>query len=149
MRASPTVLVVMFGMVVIASAMTGAAMAADDTERVDIGETMRDDLFTDDGQINTTDTATSPAFGGGVITQWDDITPDTPQLDRGIRQTMVKPLLVSMIWVADISSRIGYTMATTIGVGATKFVLQSALVTMLAGAAYRVYQLARGVVGDA
>jgi len=149
MRASPTILLVMFGMVVIASATVGATMAADDTERVDVGETMRDDLFTDNGQINTTDTATTPAFGGGVVTQWDKITPDTPQLDRGIRQTMVKPLLASMIWVADVSSRIGYTMATTIGVGATKFVLQSAMVTMLAGAAYRVYQLAREVVGDA
>jgi len=149
MRASPTILVVMFGMVVIASAMTGAGMAADDTERVDVGETMRDDLFTDDGQINTTDTATTPEVGGGVVTQWDEMTPDTPQLDRGIRQAMVKPLMVSMIWVADVSSRIGYTVATTIGVSATLFVLESAVVTMLAGAAYRVYQLAREVVGDA
>jgi hypothetical protein len=148
MRRVPTVGGVTLVVALISGMMLGATMAAEDTERVDVGETMRDDLFTDDGQINTTDTATSPQFGGGVVTQWDNITPDTPQLDRGIRQTMVKPLLVSMIWVADVSSRIGYTMATTIGVGATKFVLQSAVVTMLAGAAYRVYQLARGVVED-
>jgi hypothetical protein len=136
---------VMVGTVVIASAMTGAAMAADDSERVDVGETMREDLFTDDGAINTTDTTTRPQFGGGVVTQWDEITPETPQLDRGIRQTILKPLLVAMIWVADVSSRIGYAMATTIGVGATKLVLQSAVVAMLVGAAYRVYQLVRAM----
>jgi len=40
-------------------------------------------------------------------------------------------------------------MATTIGVGATKLVLQSAVVAMLAGAVVRIYQTMREVVGDA
>jgi len=149
MRPTLTILSVLFAMTVIAGAMVGATMAADDTKRVDVGETMREDLFTDDGAINTTDTTTRPQLGGGVVTQWDEIAPDTPQLDRGIRQTMVKPLLLSMIWVADVSSRIGYTMATTIGVGATEVILQSAVVAVMAGYVLRIYQTMREVVGDA
>jgi len=148
MRRVPTVGGVTLVVALISGMMLGATMAAEDTERVDVGETMRDDLFTDDGQINTS-AGDPPARLAGLEHHAAGVSPDTPRLDSAVRQAMIKPLLVSMIWVSDVGSRIGYTMATTIGVGATKLVLQSAVVAMLAGAVVRIYQTMREVVGDA
>jgi len=138
----------MLVMTLISGMMLGATMAAEDTERVDVGETMRDDLFTDDGAINSS-AGDPPARLAGLEHHAARVSPDTPRLDSAVRQAMIKPLLVSMIWVSDLGSRIGYTMATTIGVGATKLVLQSTVVAMLAGAVVRIYQTMREVVGDA
>jgi len=109
---------------------------------------MREDLFTDDGAINST-ASDPPARLAGLEHHAARVSPDTPRLDSAVRQAMIKPLLVSMIWVSDVGSRIGYAMASTIGVGATKLVLQSAVVAMLAGAVVRIYQTMREVVSDA
>lgn len=139
----------MLGLTLIAGMMLGANMAAGSGERVDVGDMMREELINDDGTINTSSAEQpQPAPIEAVENRTPDVTPATPTLDATVRQTVVKPMILAMIKVTDVGARVGYALATTIGIGATKFLLSSSVVALMAGATYRMYQIVREVFDE-
>jgi len=134
-----------FAIILLMGAMIGANAAAYDEPRSDVDGLLKAEMLAEDGTIaedvESEPPATPVPTGERVADELETLFPETPQLDAAIRQGLVKPLLLAGIWVADVGTGIGYGLASTIGVGATQFVLRGATVGLVAVPCYRLYQL--------
>ena len=150
---TPVMLVVMLLMVGISGALVGVNEAASGGEPVDMFEMLHEETFTDDGEIKESEPPeTQPAELRDVNERLDEHTerlesvfPETPGIDRWMRQKLVKPMVLGGFHVADAGFRFGYAMASTVGVGVTRFILNGAVVSVLAGVALHTYRVFRGV----
>ena len=130
----------------IAGAMIGANEAAAGGEPVDLFEMLHEDMFTDDGELREREPPeTQPEAIRDFDERVDQASPETPRIDRWLRQYLVKPLLLASLYVADAGFRIGYAMATTLGRGVTRLLLNGAVAGMLAGIALYTFHVTRRV----
>jgi hypothetical protein len=149
---SPVVVVVMLLMVGVTGALVGANEAASGGEPVDMFELLHEETFTDDGDLKESEPAAQPAELRDVNERLDEhserlesLFPETPGIDRWMRQNLVKRMVLAAFHVADAGFRVGYAMASTVGVGVTRFVLNGAVVSVLAGVALHTYRVFREV----
>jgi hypothetical protein len=150
---SPVVVVVMLLMVGITGALVGANEAASGGEPVDMFDMLHEETFTDGGELKESEPPeTQPAELREVNERLDDraerleaLYPDTPQLDRWLRQHLVIPMILGAFHVADAGFHVGYAMATTLGAGVTRLVLHGAVVSVLAGVGLYTYRVVREV----
>ena len=131
---------IFLAVVLLMGASIGANAVAVDEPRPDVDQLMKAELFTDSGEIQTdTDPENQPL--PELTEQIERYHPDTPSLDASIRQQLMKPMLLAGIWVADLGAGIGYSVASTIGVGATMLVVNGGMVGIVAIPLHRVYRL--------
>jgi len=150
---SPVVVVVMLLMVGITGALVGANEAATGGEPVDMFNMLHEETFTDDGELKESEPPeTQPAELREVNERLDDraeqlaaLYPDTPQMDRWLRQHLVIPMILGAFHVADAGFNVGYAMAATLGAGVTRLVLHGAVVSVLAAVTLHTYRLFREV----
>jgi len=140
----PISLILMAFIMLFAGATIGANQAAMDEPAVDLVERLHEDSFTEDGEIVQRE---PPEGSPGVEFEFGervaDATPDTPKLDRWVRQNIVKPVLIAAFWVAGLGNRLGYVMVSTLGVNLTRVVFNGSVVFMLAGTMVHFYKLMR------
>jgi hypothetical protein len=131
---SLVVVVITLAITGIAGAVIGADQAAAGGEPIDLFEMLHEEMFTEDGELRERDLSkTQPGVIRAFNERVDHVSPDTPRVDRLVRQQLLKPLVLASFHVADAGSRIGYAMATTLGLGVTKLLLNGAVGGMLGG----------------
>jgi hypothetical protein len=130
----------------IAGAMVGANEAAAGGEPVDLFELLHEDMFTDDGELREREPPeTQPEAFRDFNERVEQATPETPRMDRWLSQHLVKPLVLAAFHVADAGFRIGYAMATTLGFGVTRLLLNGAVAGMIAVTALHSFLVTRRV----
>ena len=141
---TPVFLIVMLFVVLLSGATIGANQAAMGEPPVDLVERLHEESFTEDGELVQREAPESaPGVEFGFEDRLAEATPDTPHLDRWMRQNIAKPLLIGAFWAAGLGNRLGYAMVGTLGVGLTRVVLNGSAVFLLAGMAGYWYRLIR------
>ena len=142
----PTLAIVMVGMMLFAGATVGVEQAADGGERINLTERLADDVFHENGTVNTTPSDAQPApFETGLNGTAKPVFADRPGADKWLRQHVAAPMIRASIWFAGFGFALGYGMASTIGAAASRLVLNGAVVAAVVGVGWRVYRLLREV----
>ena len=141
------VLIVAFAMILLSGAALGATEVDAGHEQTDMAEELHDSTFTDDGELKDTgpNAETQPEAMQEFEEHAERLSPDTPRLDNWLRQHLIIPMIFAGFWLADVGYQIGYAMASTIGVGATKWILNGAVLGLLTGVTVYVWRVFRGV----
>ena len=133
---TPLIVVVMLGTMLFAGAAVGATEAEAGGEPVDLSETLEGEMFTENGELKEQESEPVPGQLEVVEQSNDalrDLFPATPQLDQTMEQQLVIPMLQGSIWVADFGFQLGYSMASTLGVGVTRVLLNGSVVLLVGG----------------
>lgn len=132
---------VSLAMILLSGAALGANAAAADEPLPDVDGLMKDEVLTEDGKLASDVEAERPKPYPDQLDELERLSPDTPRVDSALRQSIIKPMLLAAIWIADKGAGLGYAMATTIGLGPTKVLLQGSALAVVAVPIYRVYRL--------
>ena len=133
-------------MMLFAGAVVGVEQAADGGERINITDRLEDELFYENGTLNTTASDAEPApFEAAAEERVEPVFPESPGADRWIQQHVAGPMISGMIWIAGVGFALGYGMASTIGATASRLLLNAAVMSLVIGVAWRTYRIVREV----
>lgn len=142
-RGVPVVAVAMIATVLLAGMAAGATAATNGSDRIDMGERLETEMFTESGEIDVDKSAESQPETWERVGPELDIGPESPRLNDALRQALVRPVLKGSIWAADIGFQLGYGMALTLGAKATELVINGGVALTVAGVFYRTMQRVR------